>query len=139
MRNVNLEEIIRMNCQNLFDAINSTYSVYSKFDLEKHMETFINYLEVVISPDGVIEYAVPSHQEKLIYILMKQRNMTRDEVLDSVPEDWRLDFNQWLMKETGYIQVWSCGYMCECMTPPQLYRLDEFVKNKIMLDKEMTK
>ena len=46
------------------------YDLHSPFDLQKHMETYINYLEVVIFPDGHIEYAVPSHQEKLIRVLV---------------------------------------------------------------------
>ena len=35
------------------------------FNVKIHKETFINYLEVIINPDGVIEYAVPSHIEKV--------------------------------------------------------------------------
>lgn len=42
------------------------YDVYSKFDLEKHKKTFINYFETIINPDGTIEYAVPSHSEIVI-------------------------------------------------------------------------
>ena len=42
------------------------YSVYSKFDVDKHKDTFDSYLEVMILEDGSIEYAVPSHQEKAI-------------------------------------------------------------------------
>ena len=38
------------------------YNVHSEFDLKKHKEKFINYLEVVIEPNGKIHYAVPSHQ-----------------------------------------------------------------------------
>lgn len=40
------------------------YSVYSSFDLQKHKQTYTNYLEVIITPDGTVEYAVPSHSEK---------------------------------------------------------------------------
>lgn len=39
------------------------YDVYSKFDLEKHKQRFENYFEVIIEEDGMIHYAVPSHQE----------------------------------------------------------------------------
>ena len=35
------------------------YSVYSPFDIKKHQETFINYLEVLILEDGTVDYAVP--------------------------------------------------------------------------------
>ena len=39
------------------------------FDYKTHRENFTNYLEVIIFKDGHIEYAVPSHQMKLIEIL----------------------------------------------------------------------
>lgn len=42
------------------------YDIYCAFDLEKHKQTYVQYLEVVILEDGTVEYAVPSHQEKLI-------------------------------------------------------------------------
>lgn len=42
------------------------YGVHSDFDIQKHKETFIDYLEVIIDVNGRIMYAVPSHQEKLI-------------------------------------------------------------------------
>ena len=44
------------------------YDIYCAFDLEKHKQTYVQYLEVVILEDGTVEYAVPSHQEKLIEI-----------------------------------------------------------------------
>lgn len=40
--------------------ISKVYDVYSKFDIDKHSENFIDYLEVIIDPSGVIHYAVPS-------------------------------------------------------------------------------
>ena len=40
------------------------YDLYSKFDLEKHVRKYIHYTEVIIRPNGTVEYAVPSHQEK---------------------------------------------------------------------------
>ena len=45
----------------------------SPFDINTHKETFISYLEVVISPEGVVEYAVPSHSEKLVEIFLTKR------------------------------------------------------------------
>lgn len=45
------------------------YDIYCAFDLEKHKQTYVQYLEVVILEDGTVEYAVPSHQEKLIALL----------------------------------------------------------------------
>lgn len=48
------------------------YDVYSKFDIDKHAENFINYLEVVIDPLGVVNYAVPSHQMYMENILKRR-------------------------------------------------------------------
>ena len=45
------------------------YDIYCAFDLEQHKQTYVQYLEVVILEDGTVEYAVPSHQEKLIALL----------------------------------------------------------------------
>lgn len=42
------------------------YNLYCKFDIQKHKETYKNYLEVIIDEEGSIHYAVPSHQEFLI-------------------------------------------------------------------------
>ena len=36
------------------------------FDYKKHKDNFTNYLEVIITPDGVIKYAVPDHRTALI-------------------------------------------------------------------------
>ena len=34
------------------------YDIYSKFDIDKHAEVFLNYLEVVIDENGIVHYAV---------------------------------------------------------------------------------
>ena len=49
--------------------------LHSPFDIETHKQTFVSYLEVVISPEGVVEYATPSHTDKLIEILAKQKGI----------------------------------------------------------------
>lgn len=50
------------------------YDIYCAFDLEKHKQTYVQYLEVVILEDGTVEYAVPSHQEKLIALMKPARS-----------------------------------------------------------------
>lgn len=47
--------------------------LHSPFDIETHKQTFVSYLEVVISPEGTVEYAVPSHSDKLVEIFAKQK------------------------------------------------------------------
>ena len=82
------------------------YSIYSKFDLNLHKKTYNNYFEVVIHQDGTIEYAVPSHSEKLISIACNKMNVTRQELLDRCPQEYYGDFNIWLSKITGCCAVW---------------------------------
>lgn len=88
------------------------YSVYSPFDIKKHKETYINYLEVLILEDGTIEYAVPSHQEKALEIACKKLNKTKQEIEDMCPREYYCDFLTWLLGITGSISVWgtSCEY-----------------------------
>ena len=90
--------------------IKEKYDMYSEFNLEKHLETFVDYFEAVILPDGKVEYASPSHQEKLISLAMKKHNMSREEYLNSVPEEYYANFLYYLLLDTGCISVWSCGY-----------------------------
>lgn len=81
------------------------------FDIETHKANFVHYLEVVIAPCGTVHYAVPSHQEFLIQTIMKQKNLTREEVVMACPEELRWDFLRWLCKESGgYLPVWEDFY-----------------------------
>ena len=78
-----------------------------KFSIMKHKATFVNYLEVVISPDGVVSYAIPSHQMKLMQILMDQRGCTRAELERAIPREFYFDVLGWLAMETGFLAVWN--------------------------------
>lgn len=89
------------------NSVDTTAILHGKFSIRTHKEAFTNYLEVVISPEGVVEYAVPSHQLKLMRILMEQRNCTREELENSVPREFYFDMMSWLTKESGYIAVWN--------------------------------
>jgi hypothetical protein len=82
-----------------------------KFDAKTHSKTFINYLEVVIHEDGTIEYAIPSHQEKLIAIAMKQLSVSRDELAAMCPPEFYFDFITWLCQITRCLSVWTEGYI----------------------------
>jgi hypothetical protein len=86
------------------------YSVYSKFDIAKHKETFIEYLEVMISRDGEIMYAVPSHQEAALALAAKALDMSRETVIDVCPPEYYYDYMRWLLMQSGAIAVWNC--MC---------------------------
>lgn len=81
------------------------------FNLEVHKATFTNYLEAVISPDGIVEYAMPSHLEKLISIYCKEYQVSRDELYDAIPITESPGL--WLCEHTGYIAVWDNFYIGE--------------------------
>lgn len=73
------------------------------FDPATHKETFVNYFEAAIRPDGRIEYAVPSHQMKLEAIC---REMGIDPEKDC-PQDMWLDYMTWLLDQTGCVCAWT--------------------------------
>ena len=83
------------------------YSVYSKFDLNKHKDSFNSYLEVMILEDGTIEYAVPSHQEKAIKLACEKLQISRSELDLLCPREWWCDYLAWLLKISGAVAVWE--------------------------------
>lgn len=85
--------------------------LHSPFDIETHKRTFKNYLEVIILEDGTVEYAVPSHQEKLISICMSKLNITRDQLNDMCPREYYFDFITWLNIISKAIPVWDDRYL----------------------------
>lgn len=74
------------------------------FDYKTHKENFTAYLEVIIFKDGHIEYAVPSHQMKLVDIYCRKNNITRDELYKIIPITEAP--NDWITYNLGLIQVW---------------------------------
>lgn len=83
------------------------------FDLRTHKKNFTNYLEVIILPNGTINYAVPSHQEKLIQIAMEQLSISRDQLSAAVPEDYYFDLIEWLCLVTKCVSVWNDRWIGE--------------------------
>ena len=78
------------------------------FDIAIHKVTFQHYLEVMIAPDGTIHYAVPSHQEFLIWKAMERSGITRDQVMDACPKEFYGNFIDWLIPQSGgYVPVWE--------------------------------
>ena len=86
------------------------YDLYCEFDIEKHKQTYIHYLEVIMFPDGHIEYAVPSHQEKLIAVACEQLNVSREELFDMCPDDYFFDVLVWLCNITQCVSIWTNGF-----------------------------
>lgn len=86
------------------------YDLHSEFNIEMHKKTFINYLEVLIEPDGHVLYAIPSHQELAIKLACKKNNWTRDELNKNCPPDYYFDFLPWILGLTECISVWNDFY-----------------------------
>lgn len=78
----------------------------SEFNLTEHLKRYVNYTEVVIFPDGHIEYAMPSHQEKLISILCSMEHKSRQQVIDETPSEYYFDWLNYLLNKTRCISVW---------------------------------
>lgn len=84
------------------------YTVYSKFDIDKHSEHFLNYLEVIIDSEGEINYAVPSHQMFMENLIKKEYGEQRFYEMLKDPESY--DYLNWLCRTTGCISVWDDFY-----------------------------
>lgn len=84
-----------------------TKVLHSPFNVEVHKATFVNYLEIVILEDGTIEYAVPSHQEKLISLACKKIGVDRDTLYGLCPREYWCDVMTWLSIQTSAIAVWD--------------------------------
>lgn len=86
--------------------------LHGPFNADVHAKTFINYLEVVISPSGIIEYAVPSHMEKVILAGMDKAGI---EDREQFVMDYCLIHNIYGIDElcdyTGFIAVWNNYYI----------------------------
>lgn len=94
-----------------FVSSKEDYDVYSDFDLVKHKEKFVNYLEVMIGEDGDVHYAVPSHQEYAISESCRKLGITRDELCKMTPKEYYLDWMTWLLMQCGMVAVWNDRYM----------------------------
>lgn len=93
------------------------YDLNSPFDIEKHKQTFINYLEVIVFPDGHIEYAVPSHQEKLIAVCQDLLGVSRYELNNRCPKEYYFDFLTWLCNVSHCVSVWNTYIVCSDTVP----------------------
>ena len=91
-------------------VLSDGYSVYSEFDMDKHKQKYVHYLEVMIDEDGVVHYAVPSHQEWAIAEVCRKKHLSREEVCDSTPREFYCDWMRWLLSQCGAVAVWEGFY-----------------------------
>lgn len=81
--------------------------LHGPFDPDVHAETFTDYLEIIIKPDGTIVYAVPSHVMALARIRaghdVPLDGLFRE--LESIPStESPLDY---LVERTGCTSLWT--------------------------------
>lgn len=88
----------------------NTYGLQSEFDIEKHKAHFIDYLEVVILPNGEVQYAVPSHTTKAELLCMEKLGLTREELWKECPPEYMFDYLPWLLSVCGAVSVWNTFY-----------------------------
>jgi hypothetical protein len=81
--------------------------LHSPFDLDTHKATFVDYLEVCVSADGVIHYAVPSHTAFVENYLAEHLHKTVQDVRALCPREQYCDYAQWLCNTSGCIMLWD--------------------------------
>ena len=86
------------------------YNLYSEFDFEQHAKHFICYCEVIIDEDGVCHYAIPSHQQYLIKMICKKRNISRKQFEESIKDMLFIDID-WLLEQANAIAVYYEFYI----------------------------
>lgn len=106
---------------------NKNELLYKPFNFKNHADNFVNYCEVVIHPDGMIEYAIPSHSDMLIKIYCEKNHLTKDQVRElyfSNPDAYDI-----MMRDTGIVQVWYDRIQhATNLTDEQLYALGELLR-----------
>jgi hypothetical protein len=110
--------------------MNEQRVLYEPFNIETHKRTFINYLEVIISEDGIVMYAVPSHQEKLILIACERLNVTRDELYALCPKEYYFDLMNWLCLITKCVSLWN-DYMVGTANEKQAQVINQLAEEGI--------
>ena len=95
------------------------------FSIERHKSVPYHLeLEVMIAPNGEIEYALPSHQEFLIKKAMEANHWTRDELMAACPPEYHFDFMNWLIPQAGgFVPVWEIGVLNYPLTKEQVEAL----------------
>lgn len=86
------------------------YDIYCDFDIEKHKQTYINYLEVLIMENGEINYAIPSHQMKAEQLCCEKLDISLKELYARCPNEYYCDYLTWLLNICGAVSVWNDFY-----------------------------
>ena len=112
------------------------YTLHSRFGINKHKETFINYCEVIIEPSGDICYAIPSHVMYLEKYGSRIYSETVEEFANRCPDNMYYNYIQWLVDATRCICCWPRGYMsCKNTTEEQKHSLKLLIDNDLVEDR----
>lgn len=95
-------------------------------------DSWINYCEIIIKSNGLIELARPSHTEKIIEIYCDAEEITRDEFVNKFPAN--LSIVDFIVEKYSLISVWY-NYI---IRPAKINRfqqktLEALVKEKLIL------
>ena len=99
------------------------YSIYSEFDLKKHKERFVDYLEVMILSDGTVQYAIPSHVYMAERLAAKAMGTIVEEIRAMCPAEYYWDYLPWLLGISGAVAVWNCRCEYKTVTKEQIAML----------------
>lgn len=83
------------------------YNLHCPFDIDKHKRNYVHYLEVVIKEDGTIEYAVPSHQHKLLEVASRRLGVPKQKIVEDCPKSMYADYTVYLCRISKCISVWE--------------------------------
>lgn len=101
--------------------------LHSKFDVEVHSKHFINYCEVIVLPNGEVEYAVPSHERKAIEIFKREFNLS-DEDLNNLSKDLSIEY---ICEKCHLIMLWyAYAFTPIKITQEQVNTLNELISHK---------
>lgn len=114
-----------MKCGGYYDCCTSD------FDIKQHKAKYINYFEAVILPNGKVEYAIPSHQEKLVNIVMQKENKTKAEVWNSISV--YDDVLRVLVDRSGCVSCWS-KFICS----PDKITSEQTIMLNILIAQDLT-
>jgi hypothetical protein len=111
------------------------YDLHSPFDIEQHKQHYIHYFEVVLFPDGHIEYAVPSHQEKLIQVCQDKLGISRYQLEKMCPKEYYCDYITWLCNISECVSIWEHYIVCSDkipLTDPQKDMIERLQKEGLL-------
>lgn len=104
------------------------------FDPELHKKAFVHYFEAILTADGTVVYAVPSHVRVLerLYTARYGQEHTYDEYRRWLTSHKTIcDYLEWLMETTGAICLWTRGFL-GMPNATQQRRIDELVDQGIL-------